>query len=79
MEVPIIEIQRHKVCLDPSVDVLHVSVATKKGLWRETYGSEAEVRAFVRGARAAGSMLGALIMDPGVPEKYTSALEPSKP
>lgn len=46
------------VPLDPSVTLWMISVQDDVGEWRETYASEAEKDAFVRGFRAASSMHG---------------------
>ena len=38
--------------LDPSVTVFRVEVGNETGLWSETFGSDAELRAFLRGMSA---------------------------
>jgi len=54
------------VPLDPLVTLWLVSAQGGESEWRETYASEAEKEAFVRGFRAASSMYG--VKDPVVIE-----------
>jgi len=58
MVVNIREVTDHKY--DPPVKLWLVEVDSEGGKWQETYGSEAEARAFDRGVRAAVTVFGKL-------------------
>ena len=42
--------------MDPTGTLWSVSVVDPQSMWKETFGSRAEVDAFIRGAKAASSM-----------------------
>lgn len=72
-EPPTITVERGRVPLDPSVDVFHVVLQTKDGVWEESFGSEIETYAFLRGVEAGSYMLGATnVSAPEIPQEPTN-------
>jgi hypothetical protein len=58
-KVTVTKIEATHPALERAVQVQQVRVGTSSAEWVEEYASQAEVDAFIRGLRAAGSFLGA--------------------
>lgn len=43
---------------DPSIEIYHVELSHKDGIWTETFGSKEQLNAFMRGLEAASGMVG---------------------
>ncbi len=52
-----ITVKRCRVLLVPAVDVFHVTLGNVEEEWKESFGSEIETRAFLRGVKACSRML----------------------
>ena len=46
---------------DPPIVIYHVEIKNETGVWTETFGSRAELDAFVKGLKAAAEMAGAAL------------------
>lgn len=66
-----ITIERIRVQTDPKIDIFEVTLSTN-GEWKETYGSEAELRAFLRGVKAGAFEAGWVrFEEPEIPREPT--------
>jgi len=65
-----VTVQRRKVKRDPPVDIFTAVLKNKSGTWPETYGSKAEMKAFLRGVQASASLCGFSVHPPPVPKSY---------
>ncbi len=59
-ESPNIKVQPQKIALEefPEVTVFTVELSSETGSWLETFGTELELRAFLRGLQAGSQMTG---------------------
>lgn len=62
-------VTRCQVYIHPLVDVFHVELITDESVWEESYGSEAELNAFLKGVQAGCSMVGHLFIRPEIPRE----------
>ncbi len=70
-----IAITRHEVAIDPPIPVFHVAMGNDRESWEESFGTEVELRAFLRGIKAGCSVFGGRFLDePEIPETITSVL-----
>ncbi len=74
LKAPAVVITRHQVALDPPIDVFNVELKSEDSVWSETWGSEDQLRAFLRGIKAGCGMIGVVFYDPEIPERATSVL-----
>lgn len=79
LKVPKIEIKRYSLSLDPSIDVFNVVLENEGSSWNESFGSEAELLAFLRGVKAGCGMLGVYIPYSEIPREATAALREAIP
>lgn len=79
LKAPSVTVTKHEVALDPAVCVFNVVLQTEGGTWNETWPTEAELRSFLRGVRAACEMLGVIFHEPEIPEETTSILSENHP
>lgn len=61
-------VARARVELDPPVDVFNAEVHDGEGEWRESFGSEVELKAFLRGIQVGCDMAGMSVDIPPVPD-----------
>ena len=73
-EVLEIIVTKHKVDLDPPVDVFRVKLNKEKRTWEGTFPTEETLRAFLKGVTAGCFMLGVHIPSVEVPCDITSVL-----
>ncbi len=50
------------------IDIFQVNLATDKGTWDESFGSEAELKAFLRGVQAGCDLSGKVYTQPEIPQ-----------
>jgi len=82
-KLPVAEVTRVSVELSPPVDVFNVVLTVQldgsenEGSWEETYSTEAELRAFLRGCTAMASMAtGRHFADPPIPHEAKLQAKP---
>ena len=65
-----ISVRRSKTKHDPPVDIFSAEITNETGIWKERYGSENEMRAFLRGVQAGAQMCGHVVYPPPVPSTH---------
>jgi hypothetical protein len=53
-----VKLKRIVACHDPELHIFRIELFNPKAIWREAWGSEAELRAFIKGLEAGAGMLG---------------------
>ncbi len=61
------KITRIQVYTSPMVDVFNVVIQDEAGTWGETFGSEVELKAFLRGVQAGLTFSGSIYVTPEIP------------
>jgi hypothetical protein len=70
--MPKISITRHLSCRDPELHHFRVEIKNDTGVWEDAWGSEAELRAYLRGLEAMAGMLQRFLTDmPEIPRNVT--------
>jgi len=77
-ERPKINVTRHRVELDPPIEVFNVELTKKGGCWMETWGSKDQLQAFLKGIEAGLGIVGFIIFWPEIPHKIVSVLTEKK-
>lgn len=55
-----LKITRIRVNADPPADILNIEISDDRGVWTESFGSEALARAYLQGVQAGATMNGHL-------------------
>ena len=62
-------VQRIAVSLDPEIEIFNIKLSSSSGIWKESFGTEAQLRAFLRGVGVASSLGGQEFIYPVVSPK----------
>jgi hypothetical protein len=64
---PVTKITRYRLNLNPPADIFGIEIESPQGTWKESFGSENDLRIFLRGVTAALGLYGIYISSPEIP------------
>ncbi len=69
------KVERLQAYLSPVLDVFNLELLNSTGAWGESFGSESDLRLFLKGVRAGAEMAGAMFKEPEIPMKASVRLD----